>query len=43
MRGDNEPYLRSAGGDTVEPARRIVMFNWMTGNGYFSGADGSLD
>jgi hypothetical protein len=29
--------------NTVEPARRIVMFNWMTGNGYFSGADGSLD
>ena len=27
----------------MDPARRIVMFNWMTGNGYFSGADGSLD
>ena len=27
----------------MEPARRIVMFNWMTANGYFSGADGNLD
>jgi len=24
-------------------ARRIVMFNWMTANGYFAGADGNLD
>ena len=23
--------------------RRIVMFNWMTANGYFAGADGNLD
>jgi hypothetical protein len=29
--------------NTMEPARRIVMFNWMTANGYFSEADGSLD
>ncbi len=25
------------------PQRRIVMFNWMTANGYFAGADGNLD
>ena len=25
------------------PTRRIVMFNWMTANGYFAGADGNLD
>src|SRR5262245_64984285 len=24
-------------------ARRIVMFNWMTADGYFAGADGNLD
>ena len=24
-------------------ARRIVMFNWLTADGYFSGPDGSLD
>src|SRR5437762_14355520 len=23
--------------------RRIVMFNWMTANGYFAGADGNLN
>ena len=23
--------------------RRIVMFNWLTANGYFAGADGNLD
>ena len=27
----------------MEPTRRIVMFNWMTANGYFAGADGNLD
>ena len=27
----------------MEPTRRIVMFNWMTANGYFTGADGNLD
>jgi dihydrofolate reductase len=25
------------------PTRRIVMFNWMTANGHFAGADGNLD
>jgi dihydrofolate reductase len=29
--------------DTMESRRRIVMFNWMTANGYFAGADGNLD
>src|SRR5207249_2404083 len=29
--------------DTMESTRRIVMFNWMTANGYFAGADGNLD
>jgi hypothetical protein len=23
--------------------RRIVMFNWMTADGYFAGQDGNLD
>jgi dihydrofolate reductase len=23
--------------------RRIVMFNWMTADGYFTGQDGNLD
>ena len=27
----------------MDPARRIVMFNWMTANGYFAGVDGNLD
>ena len=27
----------------MESTRRIVMFNWMTANGYFAGADGNLD
>jgi dihydrofolate reductase len=27
----------------MESSRRIVMFNWMTANGYFAGADGNLD
>jgi dihydrofolate reductase len=27
----------------MESIRRIVMFNWMTANGYFAGADGDLD
>ena len=27
----------------MEPTRRIVMFNGMTANGYFAGADGNLD
>lgn len=27
----------------MESIRRIVMFNWMTANGYFAGADGNLD
>jgi dihydrofolate reductase len=27
----------------MESNRRIVMFNWMTANGYFAGADGNLD
>lgn len=27
----------------MKPTRRIVMFNWMTANGYFAGADGNLD
>src|SRR2546428_12645951 len=25
------------------PMRRIVMFNWLTTDGYFSGPDGNLD
>jgi len=29
--------------DSMESTRRIVMFNWMTANGYFAGADGNLD
>jgi dihydrofolate reductase len=32
-----------AEGDAMEPARRIVMFNWLTADGYFAGADGNLD
>ena len=43
MRGDKEPKLSRPEENTMEPARRIVMFNWMTANGYFSGADGNLD
>jgi len=27
----------------VEHARRIVMFNWVTADGYFAGTDGNLD
>lgn len=27
----------------MAPARRILMFNWLTADGYFSGPDGSLD
>ena len=27
----------------MEPKRRIVMFNWITANGCFAGADGNLD
>jgi dihydrofolate reductase len=27
----------------MESTRRIVMFNWMTANGYFAGPDGNLD
>jgi dihydrofolate reductase len=27
----------------MKSTRRIVMFNWMTANGYFAGADGNLD
>lgn len=27
----------------MESTRRIVMFNWMTANGYFAGADDNLD
>src|ERR1041384_2775769 len=27
---------------TLMAARRIVMFNWMTANGYFAGVDGNL-
>jgi dihydrofolate reductase len=27
----------------MDSTRRIVMFNWMTANGYFAGADGNLD
>jgi dihydrofolate reductase len=27
----------------MESTRRIVMFNWMTANGYFAGVDGNLD
>ena len=27
----------------MESTRRIVMFNWMTANGYFVGADDNLD
>jgi dihydrofolate reductase len=27
----------------MESIRRIVMFNWMTANGYFAGPDGNLD
>jgi dihydrofolate reductase len=27
----------------MESTRSIVMFNWMTANGYFAGADGNLD
>ena len=27
--------------DSMESTRRIVMFNWMTANGYFAGADGN--
>jgi dihydrofolate reductase len=29
--------------NSMESSRRIVMFNWMTANGYFAGADGNLD
>jgi dihydrofolate reductase len=27
----------------MAPTRRIVMFNWVTADGYFSGPDGTLD
>ena len=27
----------------MEHARRIVMFNWVTADGYFAGTDGNLD
>ena len=27
----------------MEAKRRIVMFTWLTANGYFAGADGNLD
>jgi dihydrofolate reductase len=27
----------------MEPRRRIVMFNWLTADGYFAGADGNLE
>src|SRR4030095_11276187 len=27
----------------METARRIVMFNWVTADGYFAGLDGNLD
>jgi dihydrofolate reductase len=27
----------------MEATRRIVMFNWLTANGYFAGADGNLN
>jgi dihydrofolate reductase len=27
----------------MEPIRRIVMFNWLTADGYFAGCDGNLE
>jgi dihydrofolate reductase len=27
----------------MRPTRRIVMFNWITADGYFAGRDGNLD
>src|SRR5438067_2516568 len=33
----------SLSGCMLMPMRRIVMFNWLTTDGYFAGPDGSLD